>query len=184
MPKKLSNHRPESVKTAADRGQMLRHLISLTGKGTSTFAAEAGLPRSTLGALLDGSNDVTAAEKKTAQTLLRALGMKSEEVVAALGIPPESQSRWADPNTATVEHLRRLRSWRLTQPLMGEVVFPSETVIVIDEANTEYGILVTKLRTGELFAMKAGALAQSSGEVMGQLVSADFSAVLPVSAPS
>ncbi|RJF74978.1 hypothetical protein D3875_02990 [Deinococcus cavernae] len=188
MPKRKSTEAPDNVTTAENRGQMLRHLISRTGKNLTVFQQEAQLPRSTLNALLDGTNDVIKAEKRTAQAIQLALGMYDDDVIEALGLPPEVQRNWYTARPAPFGHgdyvLDEHRHLiRLDRPLMGDVVLPAETLVTIDTTTRDYGIQLVKLVSGEFFAMKSGPAASAAGRVIGRLLSADFGAVLPVDVP-
>lgn len=183
MPKKVSTDPPEQVLTAEDRGQMLRHLISRTGKSVPTFAREAGLNRTTVSALVGGQNDVENAERRTAERILLALGMADDEVADALRLSAEARENWRTVRPAPVgggdaSADQDIQQLRLLQPLMGEVVLPPETVISVDAGNMAHGIQIVRLLSGELFSMKAGPSAEAAGAAMGRLLRADFAAVL------
>ncbi len=187
MPQKVSTERPAQTTNAKERGQMLRHLISLTGKSVPVFAEEAGLNRGTMSAMLNGQNDPETARAKTAQRIALALGMTDQDIAEALGLSQEARIRWrtnrpAPVGSGTAVGPSNLEPYRLHRPMMGEVVLPVETVITVDTAITDFGVQVVKLGSGELFSMKAGAGAWAAGQVIGRLMYADFSAVLSGSA--
>lgn len=179
MPIKRSTEAPERVTNAKERGQMLRHLISRTHKSVPTFAAEVGLPRSTMSALLNGQNDPDDALPATATAIVHGLGMSDEDVAEALALSPAGKQRWrtARAGLAPEWNTPERREYRLVTPMMGEVVLPTNAIIALGP-DTDFGIQVVRLPSGELFAMWAGASANAAGQVMGQLLHVDFATVL------
>lgn len=183
MPKKVNTDAPAQVTNAKERGQMLRHLISRTHKSAPAFAAEVDLPRSTLSALLQGDNDVEDVIPATAEKILNGLGMPDKEVADKLGLSEAARRIWKTQRPSPTGHgpaisTELLEKVRLTSPLMGEVVLPSQVVVTVDRGNTQHGVQIVRLASGELFSMKAGPSAVAAGQLIGRLLCSDFSAVL------
>lgn len=174
MPKVVDTTPPSQVATAEERGQMLRHLISLTHKSAGVFAKEAGMSRSTLNALLTGRNDPALVLPKTAEAIACALGMPDSFIHDKLGLSVSARRTWSTRRPAPhgAGHRETVRRQELRRPIMGEVVLPAGAVLIIDTEEKHSGIQILRLNTGEFFSMKAGTAAV--GESIGQLVGVEF----------